>query len=261
MDRVDGFLSQKAQHALPDAMVFCQAEGSPGETWVLRRPGEEDVGLGINFGEAKASVLAMVAAFAKGENTVITSSAGGMTIGWEAFTVKRVVRNGSSLSFYAESGNPVIVKVSSPDQAKDAEAGVQHLMTLPPRQIIRLGQASGVVMGILRRRYLRLRSADGPALQNHPGIDWSWGAASAMVSPTDKIVFMTEGKLKNAVEDRKDPSYLMLDLDFGYKDGTSCARIPDAELRHLVRDLLNDRGKGRVMKEVLTWPVPVPPKE
>lgn len=261
MDRVDGFLSQKAQRALSDALVICRAEGSDRETWILRRPGEEELGLGINFGEAKAGVQALLNSIAHGENTIVTHSAGGMRAGWEAFPVVRIERNGKRLYFYAEEGNPVIVEVSSPEQAKDAEAGVKDMMELPPRQVIRLAQASRAVMGILRRRYERLRAADGPALQNHPGIHWSWGAASVMVSPADQIVWMTDGRLKHAVEDRRKPGYVFLELDFGYKDGTSAVHIPDESLRRTVVDLLNDRAKGRVMKEVLTWPVPISTSE
>lgn len=59
--RVDGHLSKEAQKKWPSALVFViPKEG--GEDWILRRDGQEDIGLGGNFGHAKQTISAMISA-------------------------------------------------------------------------------------------------------------------------------------------------------------------------------------------------------
>lgn len=55
MDRIDGYLSRRAQLDWPLALVICLADGS----WVLRRPGEPDLGLGDNFSAAQMALNAL----------------------------------------------------------------------------------------------------------------------------------------------------------------------------------------------------------
>lgn len=58
MNRIDGFLSKWAQRVSPTALVMVLDEGTEKETWVVRDAPHEDIGLGINFGEAKRAMLA-----------------------------------------------------------------------------------------------------------------------------------------------------------------------------------------------------------
>ena len=65
--QINGYLSRLIQNTWPDALVVCLLE--PGsETWVVQRPGEEDLGLGSNFSEAKQAAHAIVKAEAKRGN-------------------------------------------------------------------------------------------------------------------------------------------------------------------------------------------------
>ena len=48
-----------------DSLVLCLDDATEQESWVLRRPGRPDLGLGINFGEAKAAVEAVSAAVSR----------------------------------------------------------------------------------------------------------------------------------------------------------------------------------------------------
>lgn len=68
MRRVDAYLTRMAQAAWPGALVYCDVQ--PGrETWTLEKDGPsaagftpEPLGLGSNFGEARASLTAIVKA-------------------------------------------------------------------------------------------------------------------------------------------------------------------------------------------------------
>jgi hypothetical protein len=63
-ERIDAYLSRKAQVADASALVVCQewAQHSTGERWVLRRSGADDVELGDRFGRAKESLLVWICA-------------------------------------------------------------------------------------------------------------------------------------------------------------------------------------------------------
>lgn len=54
-ERIDGFLSQKAQKLYPSALVWCDADGEM-ETWLLKRPGQPHIGLGPTFKAAKMAL-------------------------------------------------------------------------------------------------------------------------------------------------------------------------------------------------------------
>ena len=56
--RVDGFLSLQAQKAYPDAIVYCQPVES-GENWTMERPGQEPLGLGSDFKQARIAIYAL----------------------------------------------------------------------------------------------------------------------------------------------------------------------------------------------------------
>jgi hypothetical protein len=58
MDRVDGYLSRRAQQHWPGALVLELAE----HRWVLRRPGQEDLGLGDNFNSAHHALVCVLRA-------------------------------------------------------------------------------------------------------------------------------------------------------------------------------------------------------
>lgn len=61
MKKIDGYLSRLIQNQWPDALVICLLE--PGsESWVVQRPGNEDLGLGGSFSDAKQAVHALVRA-------------------------------------------------------------------------------------------------------------------------------------------------------------------------------------------------------
>lgn len=62
-ERLDGFLSRKAQNVQQTALVYCIHHEDGTEEWVLRRPGEPDLGLGDNFGLAQLSVTSWVRAW------------------------------------------------------------------------------------------------------------------------------------------------------------------------------------------------------
>jgi hypothetical protein len=62
MKSINAYLSRKAQAVEPGALVYCEdreEDGGRWEEWTLELAGEV-VGLGENFGEAKAGVLAWV---------------------------------------------------------------------------------------------------------------------------------------------------------------------------------------------------------
>lgn len=66
MDRIDGYLSNKAQSVWPDSLVLCVDD----RHWIIRRPGVPDVGLGDNFQAASQAAGAMLRAQrAKGEKS------------------------------------------------------------------------------------------------------------------------------------------------------------------------------------------------
>lgn len=56
-DRVDGYLSRRAQAAWPTAIVLSTADG-----WILRRAGAPDLGLGDHFAAANQAIHALLAA-------------------------------------------------------------------------------------------------------------------------------------------------------------------------------------------------------
>lgn len=60
-DRIDGYLSTKAQQVDPSAVVIRTEDA-----WVLRRPGQPDLGLGArqdaSFGEAQQALSAWIRA-------------------------------------------------------------------------------------------------------------------------------------------------------------------------------------------------------
>ena len=58
MDRVDGYLSNRAQRIWPAALVFELTGGA----WVLRRPDQQDLGLGDSYSAAKQAIDAMLRA-------------------------------------------------------------------------------------------------------------------------------------------------------------------------------------------------------
>ena len=65
--QINGYLSRLIQNAFPDALVVCLME--PGaETWVVQRPGEEDLGLGNSFSSANQACHAIVKAEARRGN-------------------------------------------------------------------------------------------------------------------------------------------------------------------------------------------------
>ena len=58
MDKLDGFLSRKAQFTWPRALVFRLAS----DELVIRRPGVEDLGIGDNFSAAHHALIALIRA-------------------------------------------------------------------------------------------------------------------------------------------------------------------------------------------------------
>lgn len=62
MEHVDGYLSRKAQGLWPDALVIRIDRPEDREQWVLRRKGQEDVGLGESFHDARGALLALLRA-------------------------------------------------------------------------------------------------------------------------------------------------------------------------------------------------------
>lgn len=62
LDHIDGYLSGKAQAVWPGALVFKRELPEGGETWILRRSGHEDIGLGDRFQAAKMAVAALIKA-------------------------------------------------------------------------------------------------------------------------------------------------------------------------------------------------------
>lgn len=60
-DRIDGYLSRRAQGLDPRALVVCRDDGNA-ETWLLQRPGEPDVGLGSSQSDAHNAVHAWLRA-------------------------------------------------------------------------------------------------------------------------------------------------------------------------------------------------------
>lgn len=57
--RIDGFLSGKIQYVYPDALIFCEKTGEE-ETWTMERQGQELLGIGTNFKQARMAISAMV---------------------------------------------------------------------------------------------------------------------------------------------------------------------------------------------------------
>lgn len=57
--RIDGFLSGKIQNVYPDALIFCVKTGEE-EAWTMERQGQEPLGLGINFKQARMAISALV---------------------------------------------------------------------------------------------------------------------------------------------------------------------------------------------------------
>ena len=62
MDRIDGYLSTKAQGIHPDALVTERTQDNGVVVWLLSRPGQPDVSLGRDFRDAKQALWAMRAA-------------------------------------------------------------------------------------------------------------------------------------------------------------------------------------------------------
>lgn len=60
--RVDGFLSRRAQDIYPGALVWCEELEGGGETWRMERPDQPEIGLGINFQSAKQAIEALLRA-------------------------------------------------------------------------------------------------------------------------------------------------------------------------------------------------------
>jgi hypothetical protein len=63
-ERIDGYLSNKAQGVDRTALVVCQEspQNVSGERWILRRSGTEDLELGDRFSAARAALLAWLRA-------------------------------------------------------------------------------------------------------------------------------------------------------------------------------------------------------
>jgi hypothetical protein len=64
---VDGYLTNKAQGHFPTALVICTYPEAGGQVWLLRRAGEEDVGLGNSFGGARVALNAWMRAERRAE--------------------------------------------------------------------------------------------------------------------------------------------------------------------------------------------------
>jgi hypothetical protein len=62
MEHIDGYLTFKIRRIHPDAQVLKTVTGGnpPTETWVIRRPGVDDVGIGPFFKAAKATINALI---------------------------------------------------------------------------------------------------------------------------------------------------------------------------------------------------------
>lgn len=61
-ERLDGYLSTKAQTFCPDALVYERTNEHGVVRWALVRPGQPDLDLGRDFRDAKQSIWAMRAA-------------------------------------------------------------------------------------------------------------------------------------------------------------------------------------------------------
>lgn len=96
----------------------------------------------------------------------------------------------------------------------------------------------------------------GSTLANSKGILWEEYAATALKDEGDKVPRTAAGKLVKAYIDPKSPNTIFLKLDFVYKDGTASCEIPDPMRRDRVLKLLNEKGLGKIMSEVLAWPEP-----
>jgi hypothetical protein len=61
---LNGYLSRLAQEIDKTALVYCldSPQATTGEEWVLRRPGQADLGLGSSFNDARGAVLAWMRA-------------------------------------------------------------------------------------------------------------------------------------------------------------------------------------------------------
>lgn len=92
-------------------------------------------------------------------------------------------------------------------------------------------------------------------LGKHPGIFWDTHAASK-VQADGRAMQMASGLLLRATEVIGGSGFVLLDLNYGPEDGTSCALIQDPRLRAAAFSLLED-GVGRVMGEILKWKMPV----
>ena len=57
-ERIDGYLSKKAQNYDAAALVLCRYLDDGTEDWILRREGEPELGLGDAFWKARDGVVA-----------------------------------------------------------------------------------------------------------------------------------------------------------------------------------------------------------
>ena len=59
MKRVDAYLSRRAKGLYPDAVVYCDDSGAK-QVWTCERAGQEPLGLGSSFQEARAAMSVLV---------------------------------------------------------------------------------------------------------------------------------------------------------------------------------------------------------
>lgn len=61
-DRIDGYLSRRAQGLDAGALVVCRRADDGSEAWLLQRPGHPDLGLGDSQHDASQAIHAWLRA-------------------------------------------------------------------------------------------------------------------------------------------------------------------------------------------------------